>query len=123
MILVENQGDVDKFKDYKPEPGAVAPAPSAPAAAAAPAAAVAPVSTPAAPGGPPAGGPPGSRVYASPLAKKLAAESGVQLSGSGSGVFGSITSKDLAGMQAGAPAARASPMAAGLAQAHADRKG
>ncbi|KAJ8683200.1 hypothetical protein QAD02_018992 [Eretmocerus hayati] len=48
----------------------------------------------------------GDRVYASPLARRLAAEQGLSLQGlKGSGLFGSITSKDLANaVSVGAPA-------------------
>ena len=108
-IIVENQEDVAKFKDYvddgssasapaasAPTPAA-APAPPPPAAAApppAPAAAVAAAPPPAArPAAPAAGG----RVFASPAAKRLAAEKGVDLSQiqTGSGMDGMITSKDV----------------------------
>lgn len=118
-IIVENEADVAAFKDYK-DTGAPAAAPAA--AAPPPPAAAPPVSTPppvaAAPPPPP---PPsqaaapmtaveqrGPRVYASPMAKKLAEQQRLRLDGRGSGLFGSLTSKDLAGMQAaGAPEARA----------------
>lgn len=108
-IIVENQEDVAKFKDYvddgssssapaasAPTPAA-APAPPPPAAAApppAPAAAAAAAPPPAArPAAPAAGG----RVFASPAAKRLAAEKGVDLSQiqTGSGMDGMITSKDV----------------------------
>lgn len=83
-IIVENEADVAAFKDYKPEAGAaVVPAPGAPAPTPSPAApspatpASAPVpSAPAAPSKAP-----GARVYASPLAKKIAQEEGIELSG------------------------------------------
>lgn len=122
-IIVENEADVAAFKDYK-DTGAPAGKPAAPSPAAAP-----PVSTPppvaAAPPPPP---PPvvpaapapmtaveqrGPRVYASPMAKKLAEQQRLRLDGKGSGLFGSLTSKDLAGLQAaGTPEARAAAPAA-----------
>lgn len=120
-IIVENEADVAAFKDYK-DTGAPA---AKPAAAAPPSPAAAPpVSTPppvaAAPPPPaPSAAAPmtaveqrGPRVYASPMAKKLAEQQRLRLDGRGSGMFGSLTSKDLAGMQAaGAPEARASAAA------------
>lgn len=120
-IIVENEADVAAFKDYK-DTGAPAAKPAV--AAPPPAAAAPPVPTPppvaAAPPPPPppmAAGPApmtaveqrGPRVYASPMAKKLAEQQRLRLDGKGSGMFGSLTSKDLAGLQAagGAPEARA----------------
>ena len=78
-ILVEDEEDVEAFKDYVPDDSAPAapasepaqaaePAPAQPAAAAAPA-------TPAAPAPTSSTG----RVFASPLAKKLATEGGIDL--------------------------------------------
>lgn len=93
-IIVENAEDVAAFKNFTDDapvasPAAVAaPAPPAetPVTAAAPAPA-APVSTPATT----------DRVFASPLARALAAEKGLSLAAvtKGSGFEGSITSKDL----------------------------
>ncbi len=122
-IIVENQEDVAKFKDYvddgssasapaasAPTPAA-APAPPPPAAAApppAPAAAVAAAPPPAArPAAPAAGG----RVFASPAAKRLAAEKGVDLSQiqTGSGMDGMITSKDVESFK---PVAAPAPVSA-----------
>lgn len=114
-IIVENEADVAAFKDYK-DTGAPAAAPAAAAAPPPPPAAAPPVATPppmAAAPPPPAAAAPltaveqrGPRVYASPMAKKLAEQQRLRLDGRGSGLFGSLTSKDLAGMQAaGAPAA------------------
>uniref|UniRef100_A0A182NTK2 dihydrolipoyllysine-residue acetyltransferase n=1 Tax=Anopheles dirus TaxID=7168 RepID=A0A182NTK2_9DIPT len=120
-IIVENEADVAAFKDYK-DTGA---APAKPAAAAP--AAPAPAAAPPAPTPPPVAAPPppppvaaapqqmtaveqrGPRVYASPMAKKLAEQQRLRLEGKGSGLFGSLTSKDLAGMQAvgAAPSAAA----------------
>ncbi|XP_061754511.1 dihydrolipoyllysine-residue acetyltransferase component of pyruvate dehydrogenase complex, mitochondrial [Nerophis ophidion] len=96
-IIVEKESDIAAFKDYV-ETGVadVATPPPAPAPAAAPvAAAPVPVSTPAA--APPATmGPRKGRVFASPLAKKLAAGKGFDLAQiSGSGPDGRITRKDI----------------------------
>lgn len=115
-IIVENEADVAAFKDYK-DTGA----PAKPAAAAAPAPPP-PAAAPPAPTPPPVAAPPppppvaaapqpmtaveqrGPRVYASPMAKKLAEQQRLRLEGKGSGLFGSLTSKDLAGMQAASAA-------------------
>lgn len=122
-IIVEKQEDVAAFKDYKPDDSAAAPPPAAPAPAAPTPAAPTPAAAPAAPK--PAASKPAEaakpsegRVYASPLARKMAREKGVELSGKGTGVYESITSKDFAGMKPG----RESAMAKGLAKAH-DRRG
>ena len=93
-IIVEEESDVAAFKDYVPQPGddqpppgaAAAPPAPAPAAAApppaAPAAAAPPPPRPtapvAAPAAAPAGGS-GARVFATPLARALAAEKGFDL--------------------------------------------
>lgn len=103
-IIVETQDDVAKFKDFvddgasaaappaeapTPPPAAAAPAPPPPAAAAPP--------PPAAPT--PARSAPksGDRVFASPAAKRVAADKGVDLAliKAGSGMDGMITSKDV----------------------------
>nr|XP_033334918.1 dihydrolipoyllysine-residue acetyltransferase component of pyruvate dehydrogenase complex, mitochondrial isoform X1 [Megalopta genalis]XP_033334919.1 dihydrolipoyllysine-residue acetyltransferase component of pyruvate dehydrogenase complex, mitochondrial isoform X2 [Megalopta genalis]XP_033334920.1 dihydrolipoyllysine-residue acetyltransferase component of pyruvate dehydrogenase complex, mitochondrial isoform X3 [Megalopta genalis] len=101
-IIVSDEGSVAAFKDFKddspaaPPPAAAAAAPAAPSPAPS-----APPSAPAAPPSPMAAKLPavsGERIYASPLAKRLAAEKGLSLQGlKGSGLYGSITSKDLAG--------------------------
>merc|ERR1719341_1352469 len=100
-IIVEEQEDVAKFADFDassvseaaapapPAPAAAAPAPPAPVAAApAP-----PAPTPVQRSAPVAGG----KVFASPAAKRVAAEKGIDLSQikSGSGMDGMITSKDV----------------------------
>lgn len=103
-IITENQSDVGAFADFKDDAPAAAAtaemsvpvvAPPAPAQAAP---VVAPLPTPAAPV--PAATPAwsgGERVFTSPLARRLAAEKGLDLAavGSGSGMYGSITSADL----------------------------
>lgn len=118
-IIVENEGDVAAFKDYKddgaaaPKPAAAAPAPSAPAPA--PAAAAPP---PPPPSARPAGAQTaseqkfGDRVLASPMAKRLAEQQKLRLEGRGSGLYGSLTSADLGGLSA----AGAAPSAGGAAQ-------
>nr|XP_046265709.1 dihydrolipoyllysine-residue acetyltransferase component of pyruvate dehydrogenase complex, mitochondrial [Scatophagus argus] len=113
-IIVENESDIAAFKDYvetgvadvsTPPP----PPPPAPAPAAAPAAA-APSAAPAAPAAPRKG-----RIFASPLAKKLAAEKGIDLAQvSGSGPDGRITRKDIDSFvpPKAAPAVAAAPTSA-----------
>ena len=105
-IIVEEQEDVAKFADFDassvseaaapappapaaPAPAAAAPAPPPPAPVAAPA----PAATPVQRSAPVAGG----KVFASPAAKRVAAEKGIDLSQikSGSGMDGMITSKDV----------------------------
>uniref|UniRef100_A0A1A7Z208 Acetyltransferase component of pyruvate dehydrogenase complex n=1 Tax=Iconisemion striatum TaxID=60296 RepID=A0A1A7Z208_9TELE len=88
-IIVEKESDIAAFKDYV-ETGvaevSTPPPPPPPAAAAAPAPSAA-----AAPAAPRKG-----RVFASPLAKKLAAEKGIDLAQvSGSGPDGRVTRKDI----------------------------
>lgn len=123
-IIVESQEDVAAFKDFKDD-GAAAPPPKA---ASPPPAAAEAVSTPPPPPPPPVAAAPsaprpmtaveqrGERVYASPMAKRLAEAQALRLEGKGSGIYDSIKSTDLAGMPAGAaagaPAAAAAPRAA-----------
>ncbi|KAM4546978.1 dihydrolipoyllysine-residue acetyltransferase component of pyruvate dehydrogenase complex, mitochondrial isoform 1-T1 [Fundulus diaphanus] len=92
-IIVEKESDIGAFKDYvetgmgdvSAQPPAPTPPPvTAPAPSAAPAAAAAPAA------------PRKGRVFASPLAKKLAAEKGIPLAQvSGSGPDGRVTRKDI----------------------------
>ncbi|EPB71428.1 pyruvate dehydrogenase complex dihydrolipoamide acetyltransferase [Ancylostoma ceylanicum] len=120
-IIVESEDDVAAFKDFKDD-GAGAPPPAAAAApppppAAKPAAAppppppqaAAPPPPPPVPTPPPAAAPPpGGRVSATPFAKKLAAERGVDLGAvAGTGPGGRILAADLAGAPAGGAPARA----------------
>lgn len=82
-IIVENESDIQAFKEFKDDaaPAQAAAKPS-PAAAPAPARAPAPASpspVAAAPLSFPSSSQSSSRVYASPLAKKLAAEKGLSL--------------------------------------------
>ncbi|XP_052756963.1 dihydrolipoyllysine-residue acetyltransferase component of pyruvate dehydrogenase complex, mitochondrial isoform X2 [Galleria mellonella] len=112
-IIVENQADVAAFKDFKDDSPDPAPKPAekekpaAPAEAPAPAA-KAPAPAPKAPAaGRPAPAPAApaaeGRVYASPMARRLAELKKIRLGGEGSGLYGSLKSGDLAG----APAAEA----------------
>lgn len=113
-IIVENQADIAAFKDYKDTGGVAAPAAAAPAP---------PASIPQPPPAPAISQPPqpaapqvpqqqtaveqkyGDRVFASPMAKKLAESQKLRLSGRGTGLYGSIKAGDLAGMPAGGHAA------------------
>ncbi|XP_059052599.1 dihydrolipoyllysine-residue acetyltransferase component of pyruvate dehydrogenase complex, mitochondrial isoform X2 [Achroia grisella] len=103
-IIVESQADVSAFKDFKDDsekPAAEAPAPaSAPASKGPKAPAAAPVARPAPSAPAPAAE---GRVYASPMARRLAELKKIRLGGQGSGLYGSLKSGDLAG----APAAEA----------------
>lgn len=96
-IIVEKESDIAAFKDYV-ETGVAEVSTPPPAPAPAPAAAAAPVA--AAPSPAPAAAAPAAprkgRVFASPLAKKLAADKGIDLAQvSGSGPDGRITRKDI----------------------------
>ncbi|KAL7853889.1 hypothetical protein AOLI_G00207330 [Acnodon oligacanthus] len=95
-IMVEKESDIQAFADYV-ETGVAATPPPAPTPVAAPPAAAAPAApaTPAAAAAPAAAARKG-RVFASPLAKKLAAEKGIDLAQvSGTGPDGRITKKDV----------------------------
>jgi len=111
-IIVENQEDVAKFKDFVDDGVSEAPA-AAPAAAAPAAPAAAPPPPPPAPAAaapaPVRASPGGGRPFASPAAKRLAAERGLDLAliKAGSGMDGMITSKDVEKFKA--PAAAAAP--------------
>ena len=94
----------------KSAPAAVAPAAAPTASAPAPASAP----TPAAPA-PVASG---ARLFASPLARRLAKEKGIDLASvTGSGPHGRVIARDLEGVQAGAKPATAQPAAAPTAAA------
>jgi pyruvate dehydrogenase E2 component (dihydrolipoamide acetyltransferase) len=104
-----------------------APAAATPAAAPAakpaekPAAASAPVAKPAAQPGPSSGG---SRIFASPLAKRIAAEKGIDLASlKGSGPNGRIVKVDVENARPGAASAAAAPKAAPKAAAPAPAAG
>ncbi len=103
-------------KGEKPPPEG-APAAEPPKAKAAKAEASQPAAAPETPASKPAASTPaaaGERVKASPLAKKIAREKGVELSGlAGTGPGGRIVAKDVEGSPAGgAPAKTATPVAA-----------
>ncbi|XP_045537151.1 dihydrolipoyllysine-residue acetyltransferase component of pyruvate dehydrogenase complex, mitochondrial isoform X3 [Papilio machaon] len=117
-IIVENQGDVAAFKDFKddstgapakPAPAKAAEAPSpAPAAAAPPAPAAAPPrpAAPAAPAPAPAAAAPEGRVYASPMARRLAELRNIRLGGAAPlAATGAVASPALAPAPAHAPGA------------------
>lgn len=97
-MLVDKAEDVPKFKDFKPEPVKKAPAAAAAATTPSPAPAAAPPPPPPPP--PAAAQAPaahGDRVIASPLAKSIARESGVDLRGlAGTGPGGRIIAADVA---------------------------
>ena len=118
-IIVEDQADVAKFSNYdatadaEPTPAAAPPAPVAAAPAPAPAAPAPAASAPQ----PPAASAPravasaGGKVFASPAAKRVAAEKGVDLAliKAGSGMDGMITSKDVEAFTPPAAAAASLP--------------
>ncbi|KAG5887267.1 hypothetical protein JTB14_015704 [Gonioctena quinquepunctata] len=95
-IIVENESEVAAFKDFKDD-SAAAPPPkaAAPPAAAAPAPSPVPPPPAAAAATPPPAASTGGRVYASPMAKRLAEQRNIRLQGKGTGLFGSITSSDI----------------------------
>lgn len=106
-VIVENEADVAAFKDFKEDSAAAAaaaptaPTPSAPTPSApAPAA---PAPAPAAPA------PDQGRVYASPMAKRLAELKNIRLGGQGSGLYGSIKSGDVPAAAAPAEVSPAAP--------------
>lgn len=90
-IITSNKEDVAAFKEYKAAAGAAAPQPAAPAPSAVPTPAA---PAPAAPNAP-AASDTGGRVYASPMAKRLAEVRNIRLQGKGSGIFGSFKSSDV----------------------------
>ncbi|CAM9217441.1 unnamed protein product [Lampetra planeri] len=121
-IIVEKESDIAAFKDYV-ETGVaeVATTPPAPAPTSAPAAAAAAPATAAPSPAPAAATPRKGRVFASPLAKKLATEKGIDLAQiSGSGPDGRITRKDIEGFvppKAAPQVAASTPAAAPAAPA------
>ena len=104
-----------------PAPASPAPAPAAPAPAAAPPVAAPPAPVAAAQAAPPAAAvaASGTRIFASPLARRIAADAGLDLGHvSGSGPRGRIVKRDVeaaiaSGVSAAAPAAPAAPVAVG----------
>lgn len=118
-IIVENESDVAAFADFK-DTGATAPAPQAAAAPSPAIAAPTPVAAdPATPRPLTAAEQRGPRVYASPMAKRLAEAQQLRLEGQGSGVYGSIKSKDL-GNLSGSPASASLPAPSATGAAYVD---
>jgi pyruvate dehydrogenase E2 component (dihydrolipoamide acetyltransferase) len=106
VLLEEGEKEVAKVAAA---PAAVAPTPKpaapAPAAAPAPKPAAAPATAPA-----PAASSGGARIFASPLAKRIAAEKGINLAGvKGSGPNGRIVKADIDAKPGAAPAATTAP--------------
>ncbi|XP_012258795.1 dihydrolipoyllysine-residue acetyltransferase component of pyruvate dehydrogenase complex, mitochondrial isoform X2 [Athalia rosae] len=108
-VIVSDEGSVAAFKNFKDDGGAgapaataaspVAPAAAIPASATPPSVAPSPAPVSAASSIPAAAS--GDRIYASPLARRLASEKGLNLQGlKGTGLYASVTSKDLAGASA-----------------------
>lgn len=116
-IIVPSEADIAAFADYVPQSSAASDAaPAAPPAAAAPAAAPA-AAAPAAPvlAAMPAA-PAGSRIFSSPLARKIAAEKGIDLSMvKGSGPDGRVRAVDIESFD---PASVAPAAAAAAAPAY-----
>jgi len=119
-IIVSNEEDIAAFKDFKPTDDAPAPATSAPET---PAAAAAPTPAPSAaapvPAAAPASAAPSGIVFASPYAKKLAKEKGVDLqavaasTGKGASTDSIVQGSDVeAWLAAGAPVPASAPAAA-----------
>ncbi|XP_045515255.1 dihydrolipoyllysine-residue acetyltransferase component of pyruvate dehydrogenase complex, mitochondrial isoform X4 [Pieris brassicae] len=95
-IIVENQADVAAFKDFKDD--SAAPSAASPPAAPAPAAAAVPAASAPQPAAASQPVPDQhSRIYASPMARRLAELKNIRLGGQGSGLYGSVKSGDLAG--------------------------
>ena len=115
-ILLEEGEDSSAIETAAPVPakgnGAETPAAS-PAPAATPAPAASPAPTPA----PPAPSSNGTRVFASPLARRMAAQAGLDITAlKGSGPHGRIVKADIdAALAGGKPAATAAPTAAAAA--------
>ena len=103
-VLLEDGESAD---DIGSSPAPAAPAPAQEAAPAAPAATAAPAPAPAAPVAD------GNRIFASPLARRIAADKGLDLSQiKGSGPHGRIVKADVEGATATAPATAAAPASA-----------
>lgn len=116
-IMVSDEGDVAAFKDYV-APDAATPAASSPTPTKDPPTPTPVVPTPPPPPPPsaaqpvaPTGG--GGRIFASPIAKRIAAEKGIDLASvSGTGPRGRITQEDVEAAQSVVPAAPLAPQAA-----------
>ena len=109
-VLLE-EGEKDVAKPAAPATAASAPKAEEKPASLAPAAAPAPAAKPAASSG-------GTRIFASPLAKRIAADKGIDLAGlKGSGPNGRIVKADVENAKPGAAPAAAAPKAAPKAAA------
>lgn len=89
-IIVEKEADIAAFKDFKDDGAAAAPARAAPEPAAPAPTPVAAPPTPPPSRGPAVPPPPtdvSSRVYASPMAKRLAEQRNIRLQGKGTGLY------------------------------------
>ncbi|EFN72965.1 Dihydrolipoyllysine-residue acetyltransferase component of pyruvate dehydrogenase complex, mitochondrial [Camponotus floridanus] len=117
-IIVQDESSVVAFKDFKDDAVAAPPpaTPPSPAVSTSPAPTPAPPPAPTVTKAPSIPPPSGERIYASPLAKRLATEKGLSLQGlQGTGLYGSITSKDLEGAVAIKPGVTVgAPGAAGI---------
>jgi len=118
LIMVEDEADIAAFADYTPPAEAAAPAAAAAAPAETPSSPPAPTSAPAAVAATsaappaPAAAPTGDRIFASPLAKRLAAAADIALSSlSGTGPRGRITKADVDAYVAAPPATAAAATA------------
>jgi len=125
-IIVSNEEDIAAFKDFKPTDDAPAPATSSPAPETSAAAAAAPAPSAATPApvaaAAPASAAPAGIVFASPYAKKLAKEKGVDLgavaasTGKGASTDSIVQGSDVeAWLAAGAPVPASAPAAAAAA--------
>jgi pyruvate dehydrogenase E2 component (dihydrolipoamide acetyltransferase) len=111
-LIASDQAEYDKVAKEGAPAAVPAAAPAAQAPAAPSAAAQPATGTPAAPVRPP-----GERIKASPLAKRLAQEKGLDISLiPGSGPEGRITEKDILAFEETAPAARITPVAKKMAE-------
>ncbi|XP_005094120.1 dihydrolipoyllysine-residue acetyltransferase component of pyruvate dehydrogenase complex, mitochondrial isoform X2 [Aplysia californica] len=121
-IIVSEESDIAAFKDYTPKPEddqpppsqvggapAAAPPPPPPAAAASPPPTpAAPVAAPSAPAAQPSLSGPGGRIFATPFARAIAAEKGIDLKNvRGSGPDGQIRAADVSSAQPEAAVAAA----------------
>lgn len=120
MVVVEEEEDVDKFKDFSPsaQPKSEAPAPPQPQTAESsappppPPSAQPPKQAPApTPAPQPAAGPAtGGRVFASPLARKVAHDQGINIASvPGTGPSGRVVRADVLNYSAQGPVAAAPP--------------
>lgn len=128
-IIVESEDDLEKFKGFSAEQAIAAAgggdAPPAAPSSEAPSPPQANTTPPSQPPIPQAASPtplvaqqqqnlqPQDRTFASPLARRLAKEMGVQLPGAGTGPNGRIVAEDLKGLSAGGPGVSAPPPTAG----------